>query len=95
MAFSKCLSIGGLLRSRKSSVMNILEEKLDTFNFLHEPINLLEKYQSDKNINPILEMYEDPVKNMGLFQAYILEEPRTRSTVLSAKDIVLYGRESE
>ena len=72
MAFSKCLSIEGLLGSGKCSVMNILEAKLDTFNFLHEPINLLEKYQRDKNINPILEMYEDPAKNMSLFQAYIL-----------------------
>ncbi len=66
MALSKCLCIEGLLGSGKSSVMNILEEKLDTFN-----INLLKKYQSDKNINPILEMYEDPAKNMNLFQAYI------------------------
>ena len=73
MALSKYISIEGILGAGKSTLMDLLEEKLATFNFLKEPLDLLEKFSGDQAINPILEMYQDPEKSMALFQSYVLD----------------------
>lgn len=69
------IAIEGLMASGKTTLFKNLQRKnvLEDTTFIPEPLHDFELHPGNDTIQPLAELYRDPVKNACIFQNYVLD----------------------